>query len=421
MPLFLPPLIGPPRNVRARFDVFPATERWERRRGAQVPWDVYRGDRRWTPPLRAQWSRALDPARNPLLAETEPALFLAEARNLSLGDVVAGRLVAWAGHEEGTGYFGAFEAINDPNLTEALFSAAETWFFEHVPGLEVARGPVSLDPLCASGLLVDGFDAQPGAFLPYNPPYYPELLMREEFELRGNWQVYTLDLRAVAASQAQERSTWDLRTVGPGDWSDLTDPVLDLYRQVEDGLGAWQAVLQVLTGGTDPRFSSEAQLAIRWLRPRALVAIAQEAGELVGAAVSVPDNSTALRRANGRLLPLGWLPYLLTVRRARRLRIFPAAVAEGYPGRDIEPALYAALAKAAVAGGFDTAIVGPFVGVEQDRDSDAVRSVRPRVIAGPGSRAGKLAAMQGQVARAQTMAALGARAVQTYQMCEKRH
>ena len=52
---YLPPLIGPPRDVRVQFAVFAAQERWQRRRGARVPWDVYRGDRRWTPPLRGQW------------------------------------------------------------------------------------------------------------------------------------------------------------------------------------------------------------------------------------------------------------------------------------------------------------------------------------------------------------------------------
>lgn len=439
MPLFLPPLIGPSRDVRVRFDVFPAAERWERRRGARVPWGVYRGDRRWTPPLRAQWSRALDPARNPLLAETEHALFLAEARNLSLGDVIAGRLVVWAGHEEGIGCFGAFEAINDPNLTEALFSAAEMWFFEHVPGLEVVRGPVSLDPLCASGLLADGFDARPAAFLPYSPPYYPELLAREEFELRGHWQAYVLDLGVVAVSQAQERPAWDVRTVGPQDWADLTGPVLDLYRQVEDGLGACQALHPLLANEADSRFSLEAQLAIRYLRPRALVAVAWEAGELVGAAVGVPDNSAALRRANGRLLPLGWLPYLLAVRKTRRLRIFPAAVAESHAGREIELALYASLAEAAAAKGFDTAVVGPFGSGRrpgsdewsENADDQPMtvdrydvfdhRSTDRSMGHYPGEQEDQEAVGKSSVASAQAMAALGARVLQTYQMCEKRY
>lgn len=437
MLLFLPPLIGAPRNARVQFDVFAAAERWERRRGARVPWGVYRGDRRWIPPLRAQWSRTLDPGRNPFLAETEHALFLAEARVLSLGDAVAGRLVVWAGREEGTGYFGAFEAINDPNLIEALFAAAETWLFEHVPGLEIVRGPVSPDPLCASGLLVDGFDAQPAAFLPYTPPYYPELLLLEEFELRGQWQAYTLDLRSATAQT--QRSAWDIHILGAQDWPDLSGPILSLYRRIEDGLGTCQALLPLLVDGTDLRFSPEARLAIRYLRPRALVAVAQEAGEVVGAVVGVPDNSAALRRANGRLLPLGWLPYVLAVRKARRLRIFPAAIAEGYSGRSIEPALYAALAEAAAAGGFDTAIVGPFEAVRElgsdDRSGNADRQLLTADRSGvflrrdaaddmesyPGNQEGQAAIAKAIIANSQAMAALGARVVQTYRMCEKRY
>ncbi len=424
MSLFLPPLIGSARNVKVQFDVLTANERWERRRGARVPWNVYRGDRRWTPPLRAQWMRALDPNRNPMLAGVEHAVFLAEARNLSLGDVVVARLVVWAGHADGIGYFGAFETINDPDLAQALFSAAETWFFEHVPGLEEVRGPVSPDPLCASGLLVDGFAARPAAFLPYSPPYYPELLWCEEFELHGAWQAYALDLCTAAGTQAEGRPAWEVRVVGAREWPDLASQLLDLCRQAEDSLGAWQAVLPLLAGEeTDPRFSLEARLAIRYLRPRALVAVAWEAGEPIGAVVGVPDNSSALRRANGRLLPWGWLPYLRAMRRTRQLRIFPAVVAQGYPAHDIEPVLYAALAQAAVARGFDTAIVGPLAGVEQGRGSDIAPSLWPGVTAGPGSQAGERepTTRLGQIARAQAMATLGAHVVQTYQMCEKRY
>ncbi|MCX7707384.1 MAG: hypothetical protein N2204_05200 [Anaerolineae bacterium] len=436
MPFFLPPLIGGPRNARVQFDVFAATERWQQRRGARVPWGVYRGDRRWTPPLRAQWPRAIDPARNPLLAETEHALFLAEARSLSLGDVVAGRLVAWASAEEGVGYFGAFEAINDPNLTEALFSAAETWFFEHVPGLEVVRGPVSLDPLSPSGLLADGFDARPAAFLPYSPPYYPELLMREEFELQGQWQAYALDLRAAAASQTQGRSAWDLRILGPQDWSDVASPILDLHRQMEDSLGAWQVVFPLLAGETDPRFSLEAQLLIRWLRPRALAVTAWDMGELIGAVIGVPDISVALRRADGRLLPFGWLPYRLAVRRAQRLRIFPATVAGDHSGCGVEHALYSALAEAAVAKGFDAAVVGPFESAEQIGNNNYIKDAGDRPLTadrsgvfdhsgaadGIGRYSGaRVATEKPMIASAHAMAALGARVIQTYRMCEKRY
>ncbi len=428
MSFFLPPLIGPARNVRVRFDVFAAGERWEQRRGARVPWDVYRGDRRWIPPLRAQWSRALDPARNPLLAQTEHALFLAEARNLSLGDVVAGRLVVWAGQEDGIGYFGAFEAINDPDLTEALFAAAEGWLFEHVWGLEMVRGPASLDPLSASGLLVDGFAARPAAFLPYNPPYYPELFTREGFEHRGRWQAYAFDLTRATAPRPERQPAWDIRVLGREDWADLAGAILDLYHHAEDGLGAWQtalkitaedaegaenlkasaisapsavrfsstvvtrpawaSVLNLLAGGTDPCFSLEARLALRWLRPRTVLALAWEAGEPVGVVVGLPDNSIALRRANGRLLPLGWMPYLLAVRGTRRLRVLPAAVKAARQGQGLEQALYAAVAEAAVARGFEEAIVGPL-------ESEGITT------------------------NAQAMNALGARAVQTYQMCEK--
>ncbi|MGQ9766055.1 MAG: hypothetical protein ACUVSS_01720 [Anaerolineae bacterium] len=405
MSFYLPSLIGPARNVGLQFEVFAADERWQRRRAARVPWDVYRADRRWTPPLRSQWSRALDPDHNPWLAGAEHALFLAEARNLSLGDVIAGRLAVWGGEAGGVAYFGAFEVINDPALTGALFSAAEMWLFEHVPGLAVVRGPFSLEPQRASGLLVDGFDARPAAFVPYNLPYYPELLMAVGFEPGQQWQAYALDLRAAAAAAAPENVHRHIRVVGVEGWPELAGTVLDLYcgregKAAEPGgpyadlvpvelgpAGAGRAVLSLLAVGSDRRFSAEARLAANWLRRRLLVATAWEAGRVIGAVVGLPDNSTALRRANGRLLPLGWLPYLLAVRRTRQLHVLPAALAAGHGGQGMALELYAALAAAAVARGFATAIVGPI----------------------------------GAAASVQALTALNARVVQTYQLFEKQY
>ena len=47
--------------------------------------------------------------------------------------------------------FGLFESINNEEVASALLAQAEEWLREHLPGMEVMRGPAALNPAHASG------------------------------------------------------------------------------------------------------------------------------------------------------------------------------------------------------------------------------------------------------------------------------
>lgn len=142
----------------------------------------------------------------------------------------------WADHQKDDGCFGLFEAINHPDLVEALCSTAEVWLFEHAPRLRSACGPLSLEPFRPAGLLVDGFDALPAAFLSYNPPYYPELVLQAGYEPGPAQHAYELDL-AAAGEIART-----VRVVGPDAWPTWAGVVADLYCRALPGTGAGYAV-----------------------------------------------------------------------------------------------------------------------------------------------------------------------------------
>ncbi len=394
--MYMPPLLAPIQGDVTHFEVFEATSSWQRRDAARMPWALHRRDRRWTPPLVREWPPVATPTHDRRAAQPPHALFLAESRNLGLGDLIAGRLAVWADPQGADGCFGLFEAINHPELTEALFSAAETWLFEHAPGLRGVRGPLSREPFGPTGLLVDGFDAQPTAFLPYNPPYYPELLLLTGYEPGPAQHAYALDLTMARADGGA-----GVRVFGAADWPAWAPAVAELYEQAAHGQASQPGADVGLTRGAEaPRalanllahreqgeLGPEARLALRWLQRRLLVAIAEDAGRPIGAVLAAPDISRALRRANGRLLPFGWLPYALAVRGTRRLHCWPAAVLPAWPGDAVSSSLYRALFGAALAAGFTSAVVGPLAG--------------------------------GDAASAQAMMALGARLCSTYSVYTK--
>ena len=59
--------------------------------------------------------------------------------------------------------------------------------------------------------------------------------------------------------------------------------------------------------------------------------IAEKDGEVVGAALTLPDINQVLAKMNGRLLPFGWLHFLLGKRKIDRVRVFALGVKHELP------------------------------------------------------------------------------------------
>ncbi len=68
--------------------------------------------------------------------------------------------------------------------------------------------------------------------------------------------------------------------------------------------------------------------------------IAERDGEVVGAALSLPDVNQVLAKMNGRLLPFGWLRFLTGSAKIDRIRVFALGVKPRYQHLGVAAALY---------------------------------------------------------------------------------
>ncbi|MGE5602724.1 MAG: hypothetical protein ACM30E_06715 [Nitrososphaerales archaeon] len=321
---------------------------------------LYRGDRRWIPPFKSARRDALRPERNPLLDNADIGAFLGVAQNLGLGDEAVGSLAAWPGPGDfdedsaAWGYWGLFEAMNVEELADRLFYEAENWIFEHTPGIVGIRGPWSLEPLVAPGLLTDGFDALPTAFLPYNLPYYPEMIEAQGYEPAMTWRIYSLDL---PSSSRREQPP----PVTAGGWQGIArlysaqDEAQGGGADLVPGLVGW---LNHLSGEANFAFSRSWRSAVGRAFSRALAVLQAEGEEAGAACFGVPDIGGGLRLSRGRQFPLGWLLFEIGLRRTRRLRVFPAALPGVWRAGQLAE-LYAALAGAAAGAGYRQLHVAP--------------------------------------------------------------
>ncbi len=140
-----------------------------------LPWEIYKDDEYWIPPLKSSVAELLDRKKHPFWKFSEGEFFLARRDGKVIGRIVA--LVDHnynSYHNETSGAWGFFECFQDPEATLALFAAAEQWVREK--GMNLIRGPLNPSTNYEIGMLIQGFKKTPSLMMTYNPAYYLELI-----------------------------------------------------------------------------------------------------------------------------------------------------------------------------------------------------------------------------------------------------
>lgn len=322
--------------------VSPVRTRADRRAFVELPFRLYRGDPHWVPPLRRDVHELIDPRRHPFHEHATVELFLArEAGGRVVGRVAAVRNERYlAEHGEPVGFFGLFECERDPAVARALVEAAGRWLAER--GLAVMRGPASFSLNEECGLLVDGFDGPPRVMMPYNPPWYAELLEGCGFTKAKDLLAYYLGYEGEAGAPPErlvragelfaERFGVRLRTLDRTRFWEEVERVRVVYNQ------AWARNWGHVSM-TDAELRHMAKQLKAVVDPD-LVVFAEVKGELAGFALALPDLNRALQHMGGRLFPFGWAKALWHARRIDAMRVLTLGVLEPYRRMGVAELMY---------------------------------------------------------------------------------
>ncbi|MET8867668.1 hypothetical protein ABZW11_32460 [Nonomuraea sp. NPDC004580] len=321
----------------------PVRDRRGLRAFVELPYLLHADDPHFVPPLRGECRWLLDRRRNPFFAYGDAELF-----TVTVGGRVAGRVAAVhnprhnAAHGGRDGFFGQFACADDPAVAAALHGAAARWARER--GLTSLAGPVNFTMHDECGLLVDGFGEPPAVMMPYNPPYYRDLLegcgLRKAKDLWA-WRrgPHPLGERlARVAERARRRHGLTVRPLDGRRFTAEIDRVKHVYNDV------WRHNWG-FTSMTDAEFAATAR-RLRSVIDPGLIQLAEAGGEPVGVALVLPDLNEALPAARGRLttwgLPIGLLRLARAARHVRRTRAVLFGVVERLRGQGVEAVLYAA-------------------------------------------------------------------------------
>jgi GNAT superfamily N-acetyltransferase len=327
----------------AALEVRPVRGRRDLTRFIRLPFGLHRDHPRWVPPLIHERRQFLDRRRNPYFDHAEAEYFLAWRGGEPVGRITAQVDERWDEFQAGSdGMFGFFETVDDPEVARALLETACDWVRSR--GRERILGPMDFTTNDECGLLVEGFELRPMILQPWHPPYYRELVEEQGFSK-------TIDLLMwfLALGELKEGNTFHPMIHAAAQKCETEHGVRVRNmrkRDLEAEVGRFMEVYNSAWGtnwGFVPVTEAEVRFQAKNLKPvldEDWAFIAERGDELVGAALTLPDINQAMAKLNGRLLPFGWLKFLLAKRRIDRVRVFALGVKPEHQHLGVAASLY---------------------------------------------------------------------------------
>ena len=304
----------------------------------RFPWEIYRGDPHWVPPLLKEYAFHFSP-KNPFLHHAQIIPYVAVKNNSLVGRIAAiidQNFIDF--QREKAGFFGFFESVDDIEVTRALLDQVKGCL--RTKKLKTMMGPVNPSTNDECGLLIEGFDSSPVLMMPYNPPYYRKLLegcgLQKAKDLYADLMVDdgSIPERLLRISNRITQRIPGL-TIRPIELRKINEEVM---RVKEVYNGAWQD-----NWGFVPLTDEEMNLMVKKMKPLVvpdLALFAEIGDETVGFALALPDYNFVFKRLNGRLDLLGLLKFLYYARKIDAIRVLMLGVKAEYRKRGIETLLY---------------------------------------------------------------------------------
>lgn len=334
----------------------PVSTRKQLREFVLFPFQVYRGDPNWVPPLISDRMAHFDPRHNPFYQHAAVQLFVARRNGRIVGTIAAtddeAHKATW---NESVGFWGALEVLPDYEVAAALFDAARAWLAAR--GVETMRGPFDLNVNDEIGLLIEGRDSPPVVMMTYCPAYYQEFverygMVKAKDILAFKTAIYEFgpDVKGLPerlarfARIASERHRVTMRTI---DFSRL-DEEIELVKPIHRAAWSknWGAVPM-----TDAEYSYLAN-GLKTIADHDMCYLAFIDDKPVGVFVVLPDYCQPLRHMRGRMLPLGWIKFLWHRRKIDGIRVLIMGVLEEHRLKGIEALFYKAACEEAARKGY---------------------------------------------------------------------
>lgn len=315
-----------------------------------LPAHLHRDHPKWVPPLYAEEWRYFRPRTNRAFAYSDAVLTLARRDGRAVGRIMG--IINRRYNErrrESTARFACLECGADEEAARALLDHVERW--AGARGMSRVIGPLGFTDQDPQGFLIEGFEHEPSIGTYCNLDNVNHFLERAGYAKDMDYVVYRIDLsrgvpafyRAIAERAMRREACRLVDARRRADLEPYVQPVLRLMNECFRELYGYHEL-------DEREIEALAKRFLPLLDPR-FVKVAVSKGVVIGFNIAMPNLAEGLRRARGRLFPLGIFHLLRAARTTRQLDSLVGGIREDYRGRGVDAVLGSATMTAAAEAG----------------------------------------------------------------------
>jgi len=305
--------------------------------------NLYKGDKYYCPPLFFDEMNCFNPKKNPALEVCDFKMWMAYRDGKPVGRICG--IINRRANEHWNVKkvrFGWFDFIDDMEVSHALLDTVAAW--GKAQGMDELNGPVGFTDFDHEGLLLEGYEYRAPMASLYNYPYYVKHVDAYGLTKEADWiemKVNPGDTCPEKVNRVAEivKQRSHVRVVKVKNVRELKRRYGTQYMDVIDS--AYQKLynFQPMTQRQKEYYRD---MYLPLLNFDFVTIIENEAHEVVGVALGMPDISEALQKCGGHLFPFGWY-HLLKALKSKKIKAFNfllIAVRPDYQNKGIDTLFY---------------------------------------------------------------------------------
>ena len=321
------------------------------------PLYLYKHCEIWVPALEGDEYDTFNPEKNGAYDFCEADCFLAYR-----GNEIVGRVAAIINHKADDAKnivrFGWLDFIEDKEVLKALIDTVADWGKQR--GRTDMHGPWGFTDMDKEGLLVEGYEHLSPFTCLYNFPYYGEMLEQLGFTKDVDWTQRTLEVSKELPSMFQFTNLIEERfkvhIVQPKSMKQMSRQYgMEIFHMYNEAF----APLHGFAPLTDKQIKNYLATYVPILDKDFVAVVVNDNDKPVGFLFCVPSLSKAVKKANGRLFPFGFIHILRALKKNDTLEALIMGVLPEYQQCGIPVLLFKYLHENCIKRGIDTIIMNP--------------------------------------------------------------
>jgi hypothetical protein len=306
----------------------------------KFPFELYKNEPNWVPPLINDEVNSFDKNQNPLFDNADAHFYLAYQNNKIVGRIAA--IINWDEvNNQGKKKvrFGWWDVVDNIEVTKALL--AKVYEFGNQNQLHYAEGPMGFSNLDKVGVLTYGFDQMGNMITWYNFPYYIDHLEKLGYTPEKEYieSIFPFEnVKPIYFEKAQEliKKRYKLHSSDFTKIKDVmpyVDEMFDLFNSSYANLASFVAI-------TEKQKEYFKKKYISLINPEYIKFVFDDNHKLIAFGIVMPDFSEALQKTKGTLFPFGFYHMLKAKKYSKSVLFYLIGIAPEYQNKGVTAIIF---------------------------------------------------------------------------------